>query len=140
MILKFLYKFLVHFRCLYETKGMYIYTIYMYMCSDDGRCVNLCVCVCVCVCVQERREKMQKSRRTSISTLRGAARDGKDKDAAKVLKVHRHTLITHSHTPHTHAHTHTHTHTHTNRVFWTLPRQQPARETTTSSLLELASP
>ena len=30
---------------------------------------------------------MQKNRRTSISTLRGAARDGKDEDAAKVLKV-----------------------------------------------------
>jgi Leucine-rich repeat (LRR) protein len=35
---------------------------------------------------KERREKMQKNRRTSISTLRGAARDGKDEDAAKVLK------------------------------------------------------
>ena len=33
---------------------------------------------------------MQRNRRTSISTLRGAARDGKDQDAAKVLKVYMH--------------------------------------------------
>ena len=30
---------------------------------------------------------MQKSRKPSVSTLRGVARDGKDKDAEKVLKV-----------------------------------------------------